>query len=248
MFFIKPKKIVLDCFTSRPEVYTYAPIQNSNKVFPDWWKQLPSKTMNMKYCWGFNQFFANGVTLNLWSDMSLISGVNNATNTEEIGWGFSDRTTNITQHDSSQMGSYLDDKKYRHLKIVTPWQFKCKEDINWVFIQNTWAFDEPDSIIIPPGILEFKYQSTVNINTLVNIDFYKNKQKKIFNFGTPLVNIIPMSDRKVEIKNHLVSEQEYANIARLSSISLSYHNKYKTTRDILEGKEKKCPFGFGGKN
>jgi hypothetical protein len=247
MFFFKTKKIVIDCFTDRPDVFNYFPIQHTSKFFPDWWKKLPNKpenlSRNMKSCLGFNNYFSKGITLSLWSDLSLIVTNIPQENRDSLGWLFSDSISTAELHSPLQFDNYLNTQKYKHLKLMSPWLVKCKEDMNWVYTQNTWLFDEPDSVIIPPGIVDFKYQSSTNINLFMNLEYLKNKKQLILESGMPIVNMIPMSDRNIEIKKHLITTQEFINIKKLST-RISFHNSYIKIKKNTKDNEKKCPFGF----
>ena len=45
MFLFKKKKVVLNCYTYRPDVYSYFPIERSSKHIPEWWKKLPNQVL-----------------------------------------------------------------------------------------------------------------------------------------------------------------------------------------------------------
>ena len=90
---------------------------------------------------------------------------------------------------------------------------------------------------ILPGIMDFKY----NHGTNVNMFFPKVDNKILFKAGTPLAHIIPMSENKVEIKTHVVTEAEMEKIEPASYVS-TFINKYDINKKILKAKEKGCPF------
>ena len=248
MFFFKPSVLNVDCFTSRQYVHDLYPIDYAHKFFPDWWKALP-KSYNtteslgpiatMKTCTGFNSFFNHGFMIPLWSDLMI--GLNgNGT----FGWQYSDGVSSAGRHDPVQMNGYLDQQRYTHLKIHTPWMIRCKEDINWSWIPNTWAFQNPSQVVIPPAVVNYKYNYNTDVNTFLN--FENTDGKILIKNGTPMVNVIPHTERKLKIHVHKVSNEEFFNLKE-TGISTSFLNKYnaqKTIMDRLE-KEKKCPFGFG---
>jgi hypothetical protein len=244
MFFFKNKEIHIDCFTERTDVYDYFPIDYSQKFFPEWWKRLPKilppnaeKRWNhstMKGCVGFNLFYTNSLTIPLWTDM-LISK-------DEKGFvvDFSDRETKGGSHDVEQMGSYINPNDFAQFKIISPWLFYCKEDVEWTWTQPTWNFPVMDQITIPPGVIDYKYQHGTNINI-----FFRNGQKILIESGQPMVNIRPLSERKLKLHTHLVDNSVIKKIARRNS-SISFTGKYNKIKQIMKKKEseKKCPFHF----
>jgi hypothetical protein len=251
MFFFKPKVIHLDCFTYDVATYNHFPIDYSHKFFPQWWKDLPKVMedavnpeknffgMNTaKTCTGINNFYANGITIPLWSD--LLIRIRN----EEITWQFADFTTKMTSHPVRQTGTYLDASEYINLKIQSPWVFDCKENINFMWTQHTWSFNKPKEIIIPPGIIDYKYQTSTNINFYLTYPT-DNKQKDILmEAGQAMVNIVPLSERKLKIHRHVISKEQHSEKVWNSGGAFTFHNKYLKRKKIMKNNEKKCPFGF----
>jgi hypothetical protein len=250
-FFFKRKKVVLDCFTFNHAAYELFPIEKSVYHLPDWWKQLPSKIdkgnagydPTMKKCQGLKSFYQNGISIPLWSEFAVRWVSDEEKKQTHINWKFSDEISSAEVHSQSQRGTFLSEKKYQHLKILSPWAFKCKEDINWLFVQNFWALNNPEKFIILPGCIDFKYQHVTNINVMIPFEQLKNCHFSL-ECGSPLVSLFPLTERKVEIKNHLVSMEEFKKLLGFGKISFT--GRYNTIRSIIEKKEqKKCPFGFG---
>jgi len=245
MFWFKSNTINVDCFTGRQYVHDFYPIDNTNKFFPDWWKVLdksypdesgifPQSTI--KGCTGFNQFFNNGITIPLWSEMAIGLTVN-----RQFGLQFADGISAAGHHAFRQMEGYLNPNEYSHLKIQTPWLIECKENINWMWVQNTWGFRNPGNFIIPPGVVNYKYNSTTDINMFFS--FQNLRENLLIKEGTPMVNIVPMDDRSVKVHVHKLSEEEFMN-KRERLIPTSFLNKYGTTKNLINKYESKCPFGF----
>jgi hypothetical protein len=67
----------------------------------------------------------------------------------------------------------------------------------------------------------------------------------MINAGSPIIHALPLSDKDIVIKTHLVSnefmEQNTKNV-------YTFINKYRTSKNagIKKEKESKCPFGFLG--
>jgi hypothetical protein len=93
-------------------------------------------------------------------------------------------------------------------------------------------------------VLSYKYNYNADINTFLN--FENTDGKILIKNGTPMVNVIPQTERKLKIHLHKVSNEEFFNL-RESLIPTSFLNKYGTQKKIMDRleKEKKCPFGFG---
>jgi len=247
MFFFKPKVIHLDCFTSNASAFELFPIDYSYKFYPDWWKKLPKKIetenerkgfmLTMKGCVGLTEFYQNSITIPLWTDFLI------KTNREKGYYDhfFSDGSTTMGQHAPEQMQGLYDSSKYLHIKILSPWHFNCKEDVRFTWTQPTWNFNPIDQILIPPAIIDYKYQNGTNINFFLPIR--NEKHDTLLECGQPLVNISPMSERKVKLHNHLLTNDE--NLALLQkNRAVSFFGKYNKIKKIMQSKEKKCPFGF----
>lgn len=242
MFFFKRKEIVLDCFTSRSDVYTHFPMQNASKMTPDWWKKIPiSYTTNgldenptLKGCAGFVDYYNEAISIPLWSDISLRTMQAN----KSIQWLCSDKLTQIHSHDLFQIGDYLSKNrsKYIHLKISTPWMLSCKTDIKFLFSGNTWCLDNPQDVIIPIGVSNFKYQNSVNINMLL---FFNNIQTFKLSAGISLVHLFPITDKKIKLKTHLIGEEEYSKITYLTNTNFSTKNYFKRKNNTKNSS--KCP-------
>jgi hypothetical protein len=251
MFFFKPKVIHLDCFTYRRDVYEHFSIEKTHKFFPDWWKKTEKRWYNdeefwgistIKSCVGLNNFFANGVTIPLWSDLAVNINLEKSL----YRWQFGDNCTTVGRHATEQLGGYLDPSKYVHFKIDSPWSFECEEDINWMWVQNTWTFKEPSDIIISPGIIDFKYQSTTNINMFFNLPTNDTTKNIMLYAGQPMVNIVPMSERKVKIHTHFLNKDEWENRKSKNSPRVFLNGFYNKSKEISKKRESqsKCPFGF----
>ena len=246
MFLFKKKEIRLDVFTYRPEVLEYYPVDYSRKFYPQWWKNIPNEYIaqdtfwpvsTIKRCAGFLDYYSNGVVIPLWCDVAI------DTHPLHCQWKFSDDITTSVSHPSEQLGDFIDCNQYRHIKIESPWLFNCKEEISFVWTQPDWNFEQHAEFFIPPAVINYKYNMGTNINLFVD----KREEKRyIISAGQPMVNIIPMSERKLKIHKHLLDKQEYDKKSSLSYAS-RFTNKYRNNKAILKSKESRCPFGFGSK-
>jgi hypothetical protein len=238
MIFLFPKKsIVLDCFTFDELILQTAPITSAIKHTPDWWRKLPSSvkhtdgftfTSTMKNCVGMTDYYKDSVAIPLWSSLQLeVKGT-------QYRWQFSDGRTNANIHPKSQSAGLL--PNHGNMKIISVWHLKTQEDVNWVWSQPLYSFEEPISDLkIMPGIFNFKFQKSTNINIMIPLN-----QEKIYtiNQGQVLVHLTPMTDKKIKIKRHLISKQEFDS---MSQQQITFVNSY---RNIIKQKQKfaDCPY------
>lgn len=253
MFFsFKPKTIVIDCFTTDSMIYELYPIKKSVYFYPDWWKNLP-KTVNqksalnakeflvtpagtMKYCDGFINLFNSGFIIPLWSDVAIKSSLNG------ISYRFStaNEESKIITHPQHQHGK-LYFEEYNHGKIECPWYVREKTGVKFHFIQPMWnQIQYLNDIHILPGTVDYKHNHRCHINAL----FAKNSKNILLSAGTPIAQILPLSENKIEIKNHIVSQEEYLNLSRCKLNQHAFVASSLKAKKIVEKQESKCPFNF----
>jgi hypothetical protein len=252
MFFFKKKKIVVDCFTAidTPN-FKYHP-DHAHKFIPQWWKDLPKTTLldknnligqftpTLKTCPGFVDYFNNpGIMIPCWNELSIKTLQNNVT----VHYAPTGLEYDINFHHPDERGDFLNHNKYQHFKIVSPWHFQCKEDIKFMLVQPTWGFKNPEDFIIPPSVVEFKYQHGSNIN------FFVRRRQELHSYqislGTPLYHIVPLSEREIELKIHYDS-RDYIDKHLLGKMSLAptFLSAYRKSAQIQKEAEakSKCPF------
>jgi hypothetical protein len=108
-------------------------------------------------------------------------------------------------------------------------------------MRDTWS-----SLALLPAVVNYKYQHGTNINF-----FLENKdvpEECMIPPVSPLVIIHPMTDRKVIIKNHLISRTEWERMFMLDELFFRSSPKdaaklYTRKKNLIDQKEKKeCPF------
>ena len=246
IFLRRPGVIHLDCFTDRADVFTFSKVNHSKNFIPEWWKKLPKVDPitdhpygTMKSCQGFIDLFRKGLIIPLWSDISILLG---EIGSDEIFWQYADQTSSAGPHPTSQRGyEYLPGQNYQHLKLDSPWIFKTKVDLDWVVHGVTWCNYHPTTVIIPEGILNFKWQVGTNINMFLQRK--PEKQKILIEANQPLLQLIPMSEKEIVIHHHLISSDEMSLIGKKHKLS-KFRNTYNVSKNIRLENESKCPFGF----
>jgi hypothetical protein len=234
LFLFKRKTIHLDCFTKHPYVYDYAPIRHASHFIPEWWRQLPKDVgrdglhdkLNMKACAGFVDLYKVGVMLPMWSDLRIAMTPNG-----NVAYQYSDTKSSAGFHHPDQRGDFASEDQYINLKLTSPWLFRSKEDISWIMIPAMYANNDPGRYITCIGALNFKHQSGSNVNLLLP---KKDVETTIeIQHGEPIAHVVPMSDKKVKVHNHLVDETEFE---RLSAdwAQISFSRSYWKRKRIKE--------------
>lgn len=240
---IAKNKIVLDCFTDRSEVYELARVDRATKFLPDWWKALPNVDSNAfipepnaKYCVGLINSFANSLALPLWSDLHIDVAPEGD---PSFRWQFSDGASNLQSHDYSQWAGFVPPEKYLHLKLIGPWRIKTKSDVQFFWSEPTWNLLTSTNIRVLPGVIDYKNNTATNVNIMVE---RTDKPTHVrLKFGTPIAFITPMTDKKVELRHHLVSSKEMDDLAGAAQRRISFLRSSKIAKQVREANHK-CPF------
>jgi hypothetical protein len=260
MFFnFKKKPIVIHAVTDRADILEFSKIDLAQKFYPEWLLNMPGVVdseltdftkpifnnhsvrsyATIKRCTGINNIFTNGLIMPLWSDFIVdLDKVGN----ENLFYEFSDKITKITRHSPRQFNYQLPNT-ITQLKIQSPWNLHCDEDIKFLWTEPTWNLnlDNILDIKILPAIIDFKYQS----NTAVNLFIQRKEQTYRIKipFGTPITHIVPLSDRKIKIEYHLLSSEEFLRFkSKKGLIQQTFVGRYNMNKKIA--KTNKCPFNF----
>jgi hypothetical protein len=237
IFLFKKRTIVVDCFTQNAPAYHLFKPDYAVKFYPEWWKSLgrlaPIKNLppesqligmsgpTIKNCPGVMDYYRNGFILPLWCDHLFEIG---KINTDYLRVVSSDSIHRNTKHPVEQRGKYLPESRYTHIKLESPWYFKSNKKVNFIWVKPTWNFDNPNEFIQPPAIIEFYYQHATNFNL-----FFERKQEThqvILKAGIPTGHFIPISDNKIKLQTHEVSEAEFIKIRSATSIRFSFERSY----------------------
>jgi len=235
MFFFKHKEIVLDCFTDSKFTLEHFPISRSENFYPEWWKNLSKEykegenfwpTSTMKRCRGIIDFYCDSFTIPLWSDLML--SIENQ-NVKSFRWQFAQKSFGATIHAADQRGEWLKDS-HGHLKLDSPWQIKCSESVKFSWIPDFYNFDNSWSISILPGIVDFKFNNSTNINLMIKYpEIYK--QEFLLPAGHPMIMLKPYSEKSIKIKLHLIDSTELESMKTTPVFTNLYKLKKKLVKD-----------------
>lgn len=232
-FFVKPK-INLDVFTNLRYVIENAPVTNGIEAIPAWWKNLPKSngdmffpTPSMKTCVGMHEYYSKSICMPLWSDLCISVGQDGS-----YKWQFSDLQSIAEIHSPLQYKGFLPTDKYGHLKIRSPWLFSTKTDISWVVTNPIYNRLDFNDYNFAQGLLNFNRQHSTNFQFFLSVAYPKT-------FTIPFGSVFlftPMSDKKVVLHRHLISDQEFNSKLSLGSAT-TFINRYKHRQN-----NPKCPY------
>lgn len=203
----KKEKLHIDCFTNFGGITKLFPIESSSAFMPEWFKKLPTTAQTdtggnvgtVKLCPGITDTLKAGIVIPVWCDM-FVDHANGVVKTEpeEMADG----------HPSWQWGNHSLFKGYHHLKISSPWRFREKTGAKFMMTNSFWN-DPQTNYFVPNGILDFKYQTTTNINIWIPKNKFGGSGKFLLEAGNPLVQIIPLEDKEIVIHMQEVSDDVF---------------------------------------
>lgn len=241
--FIKPTTITVDCYTSKVMAYNMAKIEPSIKFIPQWWKNmqssLPSVWGNhpyvhsgtLKKCSGFLDLYKSGFIIPMWCDLAIDVG---PIGSNGYKYQYADLESCAEVHVKEQRGAFGNEQHYQHIKLESPWHLVSKADINWMFIDVVWNDTELLPYRVLTGVVNYKYVNGTNINMLIKRE---ESTKQIFiPYKTPLVQIVPMTDKRVKIVHHLVDENTLNKKTTNKNLNVKFINRLQTFKSQM-----KCP-------
>lgn len=247
-FFHRTPEINVDGFTFSPSVYEYAPLVRAVDTVPEFWKSLANpdpkhyvdeqdgyrviRQSTLKNCYGFIELYKRGFILENWSAIAFL--------VEQEGYRFYYADLDQPQsHPKEQLGSGFTD--FHHAKLISPWLIKEKTGVKFHFGPAAWSHDKYD-FVMPPGILDYRMNHATHVNLLLRA---KPEPYNItIEFGEPLAHIIPLTDKKIKLTNHLVDQFEYDKLKIHTANSFMGWRKVVKLMDRNEQRGK-CPMGFG---
>jgi hypothetical protein len=250
--FIKKSEVILDCFTNVGTVYDTAKINNAVHFIPDWWKNTPKVQegwATIKNCKAFKDYYKHGIVIPSWFEMEISFFGEDGPDGKEIGIKYSNDNVDITKSHNHYQFDKFTQHDGKNLKIMSPWAFRTKEDIKFVWSHPAWNTRESMSYLSAlPGVIDFKYQHHVAINFLMiqPIEPLSITVEPL----EPLVMLHPMTEKRVVIKNHLISDNEYKRLFAIQDLVLKrdvddeikeYDKKKSLTKKI---EKMSCPFKY----
>lgn len=190
------------------------PIVPSSKFVPDWWKKTQKSEFNfekfeqkltVKSCVGIMGTFQNGYIIPMWSDLAI--------QTVENIWryNFADERSEIHSHGDRQIPGFYEN--YHKMKMVSPWLLKSSCDLKYCYVQPFYGFTNPTPFLTPYGITtSLKKLSSTNIFLF----FEKKPLEVIIKAGTPMLQIIPLTERPIIFKREIIPRQDYIKLVSVN--------------------------------
>ena len=216
MFFFKRKPLIITSYISEEDsaILQYSPVIPSQKLIPEWWKQVgPGKfnwdnmrpELNVKSCVGIINTIREGLILPLWSEIAI--------KTDESGWKYTyaDYKSQASVHQSKQAPGFFSD--YYAFKLHSPWIIKCSEDnVKLSYSHPFYHFTSPTPYFTPPGIVS-PVKKVYNTNIFLYLK--KTENELIIELNTPLLQIIPLTNRTIQYKTEVLTSSEYIKLCQI---------------------------------
>jgi len=225
------KPIVVHFYTWREDVYEGAKPKPGGNVLPDWFHQLEGysphdkkalknseATLNVRTCPGIVGALTHSVVVPMWCDFRL------TTNGENCLYQYADEISNATFHNPAHLRGFYDVDKVQHIKLSAPWLVKCDEDIKWLMSDCVWHRDNHTEYTLPPGVVNLKHTREMHLNLF----FHKSRDEERFliEYQQPIVQYVPLNERPVQVRTHLVNHQDYINAQTSKPQRLSFLGGY----------------------
>lgn len=249
-FWIKPQTIHVDCFTHHAVVYDNFRIDTASKYYPQGLKSLPNKVQvkvsdhpnsklldefrTIKLCDGLRDLYKHGFILPSWCDINIEMFGDNKYNVAQYNPDFQ-----FGFHPRELYGQDLF-KGYSHIKLLSPWLLAEKTGVEFSWNPITWDVTQNlSNATILSGVINYRDTRGTDVNV-----FVKNGSIVRWSAGDPLVHIIPISEKKVKLHHHLVTQQEWDKVKVHVNQRIRYSN-WKRLKAPPAPSTGKCPFGFG---
>lgn len=249
LFSSKKDEIVLNCYTYLPYAYEYAAIDYAINYAPNWWKKTPARTTNeklatVKSCVSVLDYLKLGIVIPSWFEMDI--NLNPKSNNDVwYTWEASNPSVLTDNSHSPEQFAGFAGADGKNLKITSPWKFTTKEEVYFTWTQPTWHQRElMPNVFVLPGVLNFKFQNSTEINLFV----INKENEESFTIPSliPLAILHPLTERKVVIKNHLITKEEWDNMMGMRSLVLHRHSSdltYKKRKNKYKQiEERQCPY------
>ena len=184
---------------------------------PDWLRNMKSSAEvvdndsrsnynigTIKNCPGINYFMTEGIKFKLWEDLKIRIYPDGSV---RLLPNIPPKTEPFTQHFPLQYeGLYPNRTAF---KLLTPWMGECNSDVKFMFMESHYStnFFRENGLYIAPGYTEFKYQNSFSCH--INAGLRSEPYDIEMPYGLPLFTVYPITEKKLEIKHHLITKEEY---------------------------------------
>jgi hypothetical protein len=238
--FTKNKTLDVHLFTVREDVFYNAQPKKASFFVPEWFKKLPKASFdddpnaplllkkNIKTCPAFTTLYSSGFIIPLWSDLNI------EVNGDICRYQFIDNESQVAFHSPKQ----IDGSEFAHthiqMKLMSPWFMQTSEEVNMLFTAPTWNNFGHGDIVVAPGA----FSSTRDpIGTNINLFLKRPSQRCIYQlfFNQPMLHIIPLTEKKIKLHHHLISQKELESLHKRSAFHLMELNRHRRASKL-------CPY------
>lgn len=228
-------------------------LRKASRAMPQWWLDLPryhdlhptEQSRNMRGCSGITDLHRHGFVLVSWCDIwiertqpSRVSYDAPADRETQVRVELADQSV-THYHPPEQYGDFVDPAQWQQCKIISPWYVEHKPGLKWTWIQPTWSLNEfMGDVVILPGIVDFSEQHATHVNMMIR----RSPGSFMIPANTPLVHLIPMTDRGVDLTCHYRSDRLGFLAERINSFT--FQNTQNKRKNLLRNlaREPRCPF------
>ena len=227
----KKKPIVIEAYAPVGDLLDYFPIVKSVEALPDWFYNIPKDNDNtVRNCYGLRDLFSHGFVVPAWADFEIFV---NPDGSADVNSPLVTENRNFSQHNVSLEAPNAW-AGFTNVKLLNPWFFYCDEPIKWMVIDPTWSRRDPTAWATPSGLLEFRINNQLHVNTLFKIQ--PNRYMTKVKAGDTLLHVIPITDRPFEVKMDVLTEEIYQK--KFAGWSHSFRFGYQRMRKIMEKRKK----------
>lgn len=229
--FFKKKPLKIQAYAPVGDLLDYFPIVKSGDALPEWFYNIPKNNSNtVRNCYGLRDLFSQGFVVPAWADFEIFV---NPDGSAEVESPVTIESRPFSQHNVSQEAPNAW-PRFTNVKLHNPWFFYCDEPVKWMVIDPTWCRKNPTDWATPSGVLEFRINNQIHVNTLFEVreTRYLTKIKA----GDTLLHVIPITERPFEIELDVLTEDIY--MKKFAGWSHSFRLGYQRIRKIMEKRTK----------
>ena len=252
MFLFKKPKVVVDCFINNHTIYNLFKIDHAVKFIPEEWKQLAShidikvspdpnskltvSAPTAKRCVAITNQFSTGFVIPMWTDFGI--------EMFDDGKFVKHDPMNGLHMDNHPRRLYWDSlyKGYSHIKLYSPWLIREKSGVRFSFNQCDWSnTDRIADFHILSGVVDFQAQHGTHINA-----FQRKGSIVQYKAGDPMIHIMPITEKELELKCHLLDDVEYKNLYKTYAERSMYSGQHRALLNVRQDEQSRCPFRIFG--
>lgn len=180
-------------FASTYEITNQCPVKNS----------ITNRSSTISSCHGVRNLLDKGFLLRAWEDMSIVIYPNGSASFAGAG----SKDAGAEAHDKRQIPDCFGNKVV--VKLKSPWHFFC-DNTQFLFIPPVYHNNlRSQGVADVMAVVDYKVNNTTNVFIIAEP---KNEPYEIFiKAGTPLAQIIPLTDKKINLKNEYSEDYKTMN-------------------------------------